>query len=560
MPRDTVAEIKHRLSIQEVVAPYVKLTKAGRSQKGLCPFHKEKTPSFHVSVDRGTFHCFGCGVGGDMFTFIEKIEGVDFRGALALLAEKAGVEIVYDPKARETSSRLEHLREAAARAEAFYTERLTPDSEAYRYARSRGLTPETIKSWRLGAAEDAWRLLLEHLTTQGFVLEELLAAGLIKEADGKPGTYYDRFRHRLMFPIRDTAGRTVAFTGRTLGASDEAKYLNSPETELYHKSQILFGLDRAKEAIRTRGFALLVEGQTDLLHAHQAGFTNTVALSGTAFTGEHARLLKRSSENLMLALDADSAGLTATNTSALAALAAGMQVKAVRLPLGKDPADVIQQDPKAFAESVRTALPVVDFFLHILVEREHDAHRLVLAAERIVLPLIRAVESPMEREHFIERAARALGLSNEAVRASLREAPREAPREDAGAPVEIVPPPRSHKQMRAEMLSAVVATYPTTPLAKRVAKEYSRITEAPHATEGVTDAALFKVEEVFGENPSEDAADELLHAFEVAHVREAYQEAVTTLRRSEHAGNATLMQQAHEKVAELSKRLAALTK
>ena len=232
-----------------------------------------------------------------MFTFIEKIEGVDFKGALALLAEKAGVEIVYDPKARETSSRLEHLREAAARAEAFYTERLTPDSEAYRYARSRGLTPETIKSWRLGAAEDAWRLLLEHLTTQGFVLEELLAAGLIKEADGKPGTYYDRFRHRLMFPIRDTAGRTVAFTGRTLGASDEAKYLNSPETELYHKSQILFGLDRAKEAIRTRGFALLVEGQTDLLHAHQAGFTNTVALSGTAFTGEHARLLKRSSEN-----------------------------------------------------------------------------------------------------------------------------------------------------------------------------------------------------------------------------------------------------------------------
>ena len=278
MPRDTVAEVKNRLSIAEVVAPYVKLVKDGRSMRGLCPFHKEKTPSFHVSIDRGTYHCFGCGVGGDMFSFIEKVEGVDFKGALKMLAEKAGVEIVYDPALKEGASRLERLREAVARATEFYVGRLTPESGAYGYAIKRGLTAETIKEWQLGASPDDWRILLEHEVALGFTVDEMEKAGLVKEADGKTGTYYDRFRNRLMFPIRDITGRTIAFTGRALDPNDQAKYLNSPETDLYHKSEILFGMDRAKEAIRTRGFTLLVEGQIDLLHAYQTGFTNTVAL------------------------------------------------------------------------------------------------------------------------------------------------------------------------------------------------------------------------------------------------------------------------------------------
>src|ERR1035437_7864597 len=361
MAKDTVAEIKERLTITDIISPYVKLHRAGRSMVGLCPFHKEKTGSFHVSTERGTWHCFGCGEGGDGFSFIEKIEGVDFKGALKILAEKAGVVIEYAGGAHEDTSKKDKLRSLMTRASEWYMRSLK-DSPAYSYALSRGLTEETIKNWGLGSAPDAWRTLLEALTLEGFTIPQLLSAGLIKEADGKPGTYYDRFRNRLMFPIRDSAGHVVAFTGRALASDDLAKYLNSPETDLYHKSEILFGMDRAKDAIRTRKFTMLVEGQIDVIHAHQAGFQNAVALSGTALSEKHLGLMKRFSENLMLVLDADPAGLKATARSAALALTAGLRVKAARLPKGKDPADLISDDAKDFAARVLAAKPIVAVF------------------------------------------------------------------------------------------------------------------------------------------------------------------------------------------------------
>ncbi|HEY0979671.1 MAG TPA: DNA primase, partial [Candidatus Paceibacterota bacterium] len=266
---DTVEQIKARLSIVDVVSPYVKLTKSGRNWKGLSPFNKEKTPSFYVNPERGTYYCFSSGQGGDHFEFVQKMEGVDFKGALKILAEKAGVEIVYEGKGnKEDKDKKDRLYEATARAEALYAAALLEGKEvpgsAYAYARSRGLSEETITSWNLGYAPEAWRTLLEKLGEAGFPNPELIAAGLVKEADEKKGTFYDRFRNRLMFPIRDIAGRTVAFTGRALDPNDQAKYLNSPETDLYKKSEILFGMDKAKDAIRQRGFALLVEGQMDL--------------------------------------------------------------------------------------------------------------------------------------------------------------------------------------------------------------------------------------------------------------------------------------------------------
>ena len=555
MARDTVAEIKHRLSLQDVVAPYVKLRKAGRSMVGLCPFHKEKTGSFHVSPERGTYHCFGCGEGGDAFAFIEKIEGVDFKGALKILAEKAGVEVVYDPKAHENASRTERLREVMARAVDFFVSHLN-DGEAHDYAKKRGLREATIKEWQLGYAPDDWRVLLTTLTDKGFSVEELLAAGLIKEADGKSGTYYDRFRNRLMFPIRDAAGRTVAFTGRALAKDEQAKYLNSPETELYHKSEILFGLDKAKEAIRTRGFALLVEGQMDLVHAHQAGFTNTVALSGTAFTPHHARLLKRFSENLMLALDADAAGLAATQKSALVALAADMRVKVVRLVGGKDPADVLTETPKAFTTFVKEARPVVDFFLTLLGEREPSPHRLILLVEQVVLPLIRAIGSPMEQAHFIETTARTLGISAEHVRASVAKV---SPTAAVKEPLAVREARKSGNEAREEQLRAIVALYATSPLAKRVREEYARITEAALPEDPPPEAALFGVEAVFGDDPPEGAADELLHTFEAGHVRTLYQEAVAALRKAEREGDNTLVKRAEARAAKVGKRLASLS-
>ena len=560
MAGDTVQQIKERLSIQDIIAPYVKLTRAGRSLRGLCPFHKEKTPSFHVSLERGTWHCFGCGLGGDGFSFIEKIEGVDFKGALKILAEKAGVTIEYSGGGanHEDTSKKERLRALMSRASEWYAGNLK-GSPAEKYAKSRGLSGETITAWRLGFAPDAWRALLEALTAEGSTIEELLAAGLIKEADGKPGTYYDRFRNRLMFPIRDAAGRVVAFTGRTLAADEQAKYLNSPETELYHKSEILFGMDRAKDAIRVRKFTMLVEGQLDVILAHQAGFENAVALSGTALSERHLSLMKRYSENLMLVLDADPAGLSATARSAALALSAGLRVKAARLPLGKDPADLVSEDAKEFGKRIKDAKPIVEFFLAELAERERDPHRLLRAAETVVLPLIAAMPSPMDREHFIQATARALGLSGEAVRESLRRPAREesrapAARDSRGTGL----PKQSPREIRSEQLLAVVQSYPDTPLAERVKTEYCRITEARELpAAALPEPALFTAEQRFGEEPSEDAADELLRAFEEAVIREAYQEAVMGLRRAEAAGDAAAVSGAQAVCAKLSARLAA---
>ncbi|MDD2657140.1 MAG: DNA primase [Candidatus Pacebacteria bacterium] len=564
MAKDTVAEIKERLNIQDIIAPYVKLRRAGRSMVGLCPFHKEKTGSFHVSAERGSWHCFGCGLGGDGFSFIEKVEGVDFKGAMKILAEKAGVTIEYSGgRSKEEASKIDRMRALISRASEWYAGKLA-GSPAEAYAKSRGLTPETIIAWRLGYAPEAWRALLEALTAEGFTVPEMLAAGLVKEADGKPGTYYDRFRNRLIFPIRDAAGRVVGFTGRALAADEQAKYLNSPETELYHKSEVLFGMDMAKEAIRVRKFTMLVEGQIDVIHAHQAGFSNAIALSGTALSERHLALMKRFSENLMLVLDADPAGLKATARSAALALTLGLRVKAARLPKGKDPADLISEDPKDFAKRVTEAKPIVEFFLAELAEGERDPHRLLRLAEGIVLPLLLAIPSPMEREHFIQSTARTLSLSNEAVRESLNRLPKNTGAATQGSTLtpnsqgRTLSAARSTVELRREQLIAVIHAYPGTSLAERVKSEYCRITEAqdlPPVTS--PESALFYAEQTFGENPEEGAGDELLNAFEEAVIREAYQKAVADLRRAEASGDASLVIHAQNECAKLSARLAA---
>lgn len=419
---DTVQEIKDKLSIVDVVGGYVKLTKAGKYHKGLCPFHKEKSPSFMVSPDRGFYHCFGCGKGGDIFSFIQDIENLDFKGALRLLAQKAGVTIAYEH--RTSTDEKEKLFAVLQAAEAWYVAEREKNSAVCAYLGERGLAPDTVERFRVGYAPNEWRALSDELIRQGYTDTLLEDAGLTKKPDegGKGKKPYDRLRGRIMFPIRDISGRTVGFSGRIFEDNPEkpqAKYINSPETKVFHKSRLLYGLDMAREGIRKYGFAMLVEGQIDLLMAHQSGYTNAVALSGTSFTDAHAALIKRHTDNLLIAFDGDAAGIAAAGRAAALALKAGLNTKIARLPAGQDPADVMQHDAAAFKHVVREATHVVDFYLRHVREAGHDARTFKLEASRVVLPFVGMIQNAIDREHFVERVAESLQVSVDAVQKEL---------------------------------------------------------------------------------------------------------------------------------------------
>jgi len=420
---DTVQQIKDRLSIVDVVSQYVKLERAGSSLRARCPFHAERTPSFHVSPERGTYHCFGCGVGGDIFSFVEAIEGLDFKGALKVLAEKAGVEIVYERGGKEKKDERDRLFELMETAAIFYSSRLS--DAAKKYLKERGLHGTTLKEFRLGLANDAWSEASEYFKTKKFTDNEIIDAGLAKK--NERGSLTDKFRNRIMFPINDSAGRTVGFSGRVFGekASPEApKYLNSPETVLFHKSRILYGFDRAKLAIRKHNCAVLVEGQMDLLASHQAGWGNTVAVSGTAFTLEHASLIRRMTENLVIALDADEAGIKAAGRAARAALQGGLNVKVAQLPQGSDPADLILKEGKeAWSSAIREAKDIITFLLDVLDEHSKGKDRFRRAVESIVLPFLSDVRSPIAREQYQREIARRLDVSEAAVAEALSKVP-----------------------------------------------------------------------------------------------------------------------------------------
>lgn len=420
MASDTVQQVKDRLSIVDVVGQYVKLERSGTSLKGRCPFHAEKTASFFVSPDRGTYHCFGCGVGGDIFSFVEAIEGLDFKGALKVLAEKAGVQLVYDkPGERDDRARLFELLETAT---IFFSSHLT--NEAKRYLAGRGAQEGTINAFRIGWAGDSWSELSDFLKTKKFSDKEIIDAGLAKKGDRG---LIDKFRNRIIFPIADSAGRIVGFSGRTFGekaSPDAPKYLNSPETPLFRKSRILYGFDRAKMAIRKHNFAVLVEGQMDLVMSHQAGWANTVAVSGTAFTQEHAQLVKRMSDNLVLALDADEAGIKAAGRAARAALQGGLNVKVAQLPEGADPADLILKDAEAWRAAIRDSKDIITFLLDVLRAHAKNDETFRRTVEAVVLPFVGDIQSPIEREQHFKEIAMRLGVSQKAVEDSFARVPQ----------------------------------------------------------------------------------------------------------------------------------------
>lgn len=398
MASTAVEQIKERISIVDLVGEYVELKHAGKNFKAKSPFTNEKTPSFYVSPDRGMYYCFSSQQGGDIFTFVEKMEGVDFKGALKILAEKAGVELVpEDPKKRTERETQYALLEEATK---YFVENRENHKEIDTYLKDRGVEEKTIHTWRIGYALDEWRALRNHMKEKGFSDTDLFRAGLIKEA-GAGKEPYDLFRGRIMFPIMDASGRVVAFSGRTLKTEKEIpKYVNSPETELFQKSEILYGYDKAKSGIRQLGFSLIVEGQFDLVMSHQAGYTNAVAVSGTALTPFHISLLTRLSPKVVLALDADRAGVSAIKRSAVPMLHAGMDVKVAHIPDGKDPADVVKEDPKQLKKIVGKSDHVIEFLLSSLKETTKDERTYKLRVREEILPLLVAIENRIDREHF----------------------------------------------------------------------------------------------------------------------------------------------------------------
>ena len=423
-----VAEIKSKLPVVDVVGETVALKRAGTVHKGLCPFHAEKTPSFIVTPDRETWHCFGCGEHGDIFTFLMRRDGLDFREALARLAEKAGVEL-SEHTAREDRHR-RRLREALEAAIGWYREVLLQAKQADRaraYLAERGLSDETLERFGIGYALNTWEALTKRLRARGFTDAELTAAGLASPSNR--GGVYDRFRGRIIIPIRDASGRAIGLGGRILPDGEGPKYLNSPATALFDKSRTLYGIDLAKGAIRREKLAVIVEGYTDVMAAHQAGFANVVASLGTALTAGQVELANRYADAVALAYDVDLAGETATQRGLLEELGPVVsKVRVIRIPAGKDPDELIRTDPDAWRRAVADAAELLPYFMQ-RAAGEVDMRQAQGRSgyTRRMLDLLRRLPDRVEQDSYVPQLAQLAGIDERVLREELARGGRPVP-------------------------------------------------------------------------------------------------------------------------------------
>ena len=430
-----IDEIKNRVDVVDLVSETVTLRRAGKNYSGFCPFHANtRTPAFVVFPDSGTWRCFGeCNEGGDIFRFVMKKEGVDFAEALRMLAERAGVKLEpVTPQKKEEEETHQRLRDLLEEAVIFYRHHLLHHpaaQDAQNYLQKRGLKPETMESFGIGYAPPGWDTTLQHFTAKGYTAEDLVNAGLVVEKQ-EGGGVYDRFRHRILFPIREMNGKMAGFGARLLKPEDEPKFLNSPQTELFDKGRLLYGLDAARKAIRAKDQAIIVEGYMDVVVPHQEGFTNLVSPMGTALTEAQLHLLKRFSKRIILALDADAAGEKATlrglevarqtldRTEEISFDPRGLlrhearlqaDLRVTTLPPGMDPDEVVLRDPQEWQQLVDAAKPIVVHVMETLAAAHDldDPKAKVEVAEQ-VLPLIEDVANPVERDAYRQRLARLL--------------------------------------------------------------------------------------------------------------------------------------------------------
>ena len=436
---DNIAQIKERLSVVDVISGYIKVQKAGMNFKARCPFHNEKTPSFYISPERQIWHCFGCGVGGDIFGFVRQMEGVEFPEALRVLAQKAGVKLEkFDPAIQDAKSIFYEINETATR---FFEKQLHHSStgkQALAYLKDRGMTESTIKDFRLGFVPDGWHNLPQFLRACDYKDQDIIDAGLALKKEGG-SDIYDRFRSRIIFPIADVNDQIVGFTGRVFsaeggpasgGGEGPAKYINSPQTLIYDKSRILYGLNKAKMETRQKDSCLLVEGNIDVIMSYQAGVRNVVATSGTALTPSHLQLLQRYTNNLNFCFDTDQAGLVATRRGIGLALSQNFNINIVHIqdPDCKDPADYVRkftQNPVSLSglsweDKVKSAKPVIDFYFDKL-RLELDLNS--VSGKKTIInslgPLLKRLTSRVEKDHWISKLASALKTKEESISADI---------------------------------------------------------------------------------------------------------------------------------------------
>jgi len=476
-----IDEIKNRLDILEVVGSYIKLQKTGINYRAVCPFHSEKKPSFFVSPTRQMWHCFGCGKGGDIFGFVKEIEGVEFGDALRILAQKAGVELKRQPP--ELKTERNHLYEICELATKFFEKQLEESKtgkEAKKYLLDRAISEESIKKWRLGYAPDVWQGLSDFLNSRNYSKKEVEKAGV--GLTSEKGSFYDRFRGRIIFPIFDLSSQIVGFGGRVFKDKDKteiAKYVNTPQTLLYDKSRILYGLDKAKVEIRKKDSCILVEGYTDVIMAHQAGTQNVVATSGTALTPFQLKILKRYTENLILGFDMDVAGDTATKRGIDLAQTLGFNIKVLRLPEGgdedkssssplvatrvKDAAEIIAKNPKDWHESLSQPKSILEFYFESAFNgRDKNTSEGKKEISKILLPVIKRIPNKIEQSHWVGELAKKLQVKEEDVETELKKVRMEGYTEVYGLEPEEIEnlPQKSRKELLEESLLTLIIKTP----------------------------------------------------------------------------------------------------
>lgn len=424
IPRETIEEVRSRNDIADVIGSYLSLKNAGTRFKALCPFHKEKSPSFTVSPERQIYHCFGCGAGGDVIRFVQEYEKVDFMTALQMLADRVGMELSLEESGEGGGAdkrKLFQIHEGVAQLYQRILLEHESGAAGRQYLATRDLKPETVKEFQIGFAPDRFDAL-EKWAQQKKIPQELMEqAGLMIKSDRHSG-YYDRFRNRLMFPIRDEAGRVIGFSGRAIVKDEKSgKYVNSPETPLFHKSRVLFAIDKARKAMAESRVAIVVEGQIDAIRCHEAGLTNVVASQGTALTADHARMIRRYADEVILVLDADDAGQSAALKSSSAFIAEELSVRVASLPAGEDPDSLVRDHgADALRSRVASAVSALDFLIDVMARKESSGSEAgLMRTARAVQALIAQAPGAVQRDRMIKQASERLGVSPSALQRDL---------------------------------------------------------------------------------------------------------------------------------------------